>query len=263
MSPDLLDTIAPLLGAIREALWQGFVVFLRVGGMLALLPLFGEISVPARVRLGLGLAFTLVVMPAVAADLPAPQDPARLLLLVLGEAAVGVAFGIFLRLFVLALHTAGSIAAQATSLSQLFGAGPGAEPSPAMAHLLVIGGLALAALLGLHVQVAAYMIQSYALVPPGATLDPGMLLEAGLGEVGRAFTLAFSLAAPFVAAALLYNVTLGVINRAMPQLMVTFIGAPALTAGGLALFLMAAPVMLAVWIEAFQAFLATPFGDRP
>jgi flagellar biosynthetic protein FliR len=220
-------------------------------------------SVPARVRLGLGLAFTLVVAPAVASALPDPRGPAEIGLLILGEAATGVAFGIFLRLFVLALHTAGSIAAQSTSLSQLFGAGPGAEPSPAMAHLLVIGGLALAALLGLHVQVAAYMIQSYALAPAGAVLDPGMLLEAGVGEVGRAFALAFSLAAPFVAAALLYNIMLGVINRAMPQLMVTLIGAPALTAGGLMLLLLAAPVMLAVWAEAFGTFLLDPFGARP
>lgn len=263
MSPDLLAGLADLLPLARDGLWEGFVVFLRVGGLLALLPLFGEMSVPVRVRLALGLAFTLVVWPAVADGLPRPEAPAALAALVLGEAVTGVAFGLFLRLFVLALHTAGSIAAQSTSLAQLFGAGPGAEPSPAMAHLLILGGLALAAILGLHVQVAAYLIQSYALVPAGVILDPGMLLEAGVAEVGRAFALAFSLAAPFLAAALLYNVTLGVINRAMPQLMVTLIGAPALTAGGLVLLLVAAPVMLAVWADALGAFLADPFGPLP
>lgn len=263
MSPDLADTLAPLLGVAREGLWDGYVVLLRVGAMLALLPLFGEMSVPGRVRLGLALAFTLVVLPAVSEDLPSVGGPAEVLALTLGEVAAGLAFGIFLRLFVLALQTAGAIAAQAMSLSQLFGAGPGAEPSPAMAHLLVIGGLALVAALGLHIRVAAYMIQGYVLIPPGAALDPGLLLETGVGEIGRAFALAFSLAAPFAAAALLYNVTLGVINRAMPQLMVTFIGAPALTAGGLALLLLSAPVMLAVWAEAFGTFLADPFGVAP
>jgi flagellar biosynthetic protein FliR len=263
MSPDLLGTLAPLLDVTREGLWQAFVVFLRLGAMLALLPVFGEMTVPARVRLGLGLAFSLVILPAVAEGLPEPGGPAQLVVLLLGEVAAGLAFGIFLRLFVLALQTAGTIAAQSTSLSQLFGSGPGAEPSPAMSHLLVIGGLALAALLGLHVQLAAYMIQSYALVPVGVVIDPGQLLEVGVGEVGRSFALAFSLAAPFVAAALLYNVTIGVINRAMPQLMVTFIGAPALTAGGIALLLVAAPVMLALWAQAFQAFLADPLGGAP
>ncbi len=261
MSPDLLAALAPVVDVARESLWEAFVVFLRVGAMLAILPAFGEQSVPARVRLGVGLAFTLIVLPGVAAGLPAPTAlPEVLLGLVLGEVATGLAFGIFLRLFVLALQTAGTIAAQSTSLSQLFGGGPGGEPSPAIGHLLVTAGLALAALLGLHVQAAAYMIESYALVPAGTILDPGMLLEAGLAEVARCFALAFSLAAPFVAAALLYNVTLGAINRAMPALMVTFIGAPALTFGGLALLLVAAPVMLSLWATAFQGFMAAPFA---
>lgn len=251
---------AEVVAWAQGSLWAGFVVILRVGATLALLPAFGEQTVPARVRLGLAVAFTLVVLPAVAPLLPPVPSVPGALPLVLSEVATGLAFGIFLRLFVLALQTAGTIAAQATSLAQLFGGGPGAEPSPALSHLLVSGALALAAIMGLHVQVAAYMIQGYALVPPGAALDPGMLLEAGLSEVARTFALAFSLSAPFVAAALLYNVTLGVINRAMPALMVTMIGAPALMLGGLLLMLVAVPVMLTLWAAAFEAFLQDPFA---
>ena len=259
MSPDL----APVLTLAQDGLWAGFVVFLRVAAMMALLPLFGEQAVPARVRLALALAFTLVVAPAVAPGLPAPGGPARMLALVLGETAAGLALGFALRLLVLALQTAGAVAAQATSLAQIFGAGPGGEPSPAMGHLLVTGGLALAAILGLHVRAAQWMVEGYALIPAGAALDPGLLLEAGLAEIARAFALAVSLAAPFVAAALLYNVTLGVISRAMPQLMVTFIGAPALTLGGLALMLLAAPVLLEVWGAALDRALAAPFAGAP
>jgi flagellar biosynthetic protein FliR len=56
----------------------------------------------------------------------------------------------------------------------------------------------------------------------------------------------------------LYNLTLGVINRAMPQLMVTFIGAPAITFVGLLLLLLMAPLMLSVWVKALQGFAANP-----
>lgn len=245
-------------------LWAGFLVFLRVGPLAALAPAFGEQAVPARVKLMLGLAFTLIVLPAAAPALPPPPtSPARLLALVLGEVAAGLLLGIALRLLVMALLMAGTIAAQSTSLSQLLGGGPGGEPSPALGHLLVAAALALAATLGLHVRVAAYILQGYALLPPGAALDPAEVLAAGLQEVARATALAFGLAAPFVAAALLYNLALGVINRAMPQLMVTFIGAPAMTAGGLGLMLLAAPLMLQVWSAAFAATLAAPFGALP
>ncbi len=72
--------------------------------------------------------------------------------------------------------------------------------------------------------------------PWGGGLASPDLARWGLAQVSRSFALAFSLAAPFVIAGLLYNVALGVINRAMPQLMVAMVGAPAITLGGIALF---------------------------
>jgi flagellar biosynthetic protein FliR len=78
--------------------------------------------------------------------------------------------------------------------------------------------------------------------------------------VARAFALAFSLAAPFVVASFLYNLALGAINRAMPQLMVAFVGAPVITAGGLVLLALALPALLGVWLAAFDEFLARPMA---
>lgn len=167
-----------------------------------------------------------------------------------------------LRLFVLALQVAGSIAAQSTSLSQLFGGG-GMDPLPAMGHILVYGGLALATLFGLHVQFAEFMIHSYTMVPIGNVIPAELVTRAGVAEVARCFALGFTLAAPFVIASLVYNVTLGIINKAMPQLMVAFVGAPAITAGGLIILTLAAPLMLSLWIEAMGQFLVNPFRAQP
>lgn len=251
-----------LLG--QGLLWAGFVVFLRVGAMLALVPAFGEQSVPIRLRLALILAFTLIVLPAVAPAIgPAPAVPVGVLATLGAEVAAGLFFGMMLRLFVLALQMAGAIAAQSTSLSQILGGSAGVDPQPAIGHVLVLSGLTLAVILGLHVRLAAYIIDGYGLVPPGTVPSPATVADAGLREVGRSFAMAFSLAAPFVVASLLYNVMLGVINRAMPQLMVAFVGAPAITAGGLALLLVTAPILLPVWAEALNGFMAAPFAGLP
>lgn len=255
---------AELLVWAQAALWSGFAVFLRIGAMLALIPAFGEQSVPVRIRLGLSVAFTLIVLPAAAPGIgAAPLTPLLILQFLLAEVLAGLLFGMMLRLFVMALLMAGTIIAQSTSLSQLFGGSAASEPSPAVGHLLVSAGLALAALLGLHVRLAAYMIGSYILIPPGTFPSPETVMTAGLAEVTRSLSLAFSLSAPFVIAALIYNLVLGVINRAMPQLMVTFVGAPALTAGGLLLLFLAAPLVLAVWSDALISFLSAPFGPLP
>jgi len=242
----------------QEALWQGFVVFLRVGAMMALLPAFGEQSVPKQIKLGLGFAFTAIIAPAAPVP-PTFETAPQMAGLMLAETLTGLFLGMMLRLFVLALQVAGSIAAQSTSLSQLIG-GAGVDPLPAIGHILVIGGLALATIMGLHVQFARFMLNSYTMVPLGNVIPADMLAQSGIAEISRAFALGFTLAAPFVIASLIYNVTLGVINKAMPQLMVAFVGAPAITAGGLILLMLAAPIMLSVWVDAMGAFIIDPFG---
>ena len=256
----MIEALAEIAPIGQAALWAGFVVFMRIGAMMALLPAFGEQSVPMRVRLGLTIAFVLVVSPALTVLPSQPAGLAATMAIILPEAATGLFMGLMLRLFVLALQIAGTIAAQSTSLSQLFGGSAGVDPLPAIGNMLLVAGLALAALLGLHVRLAEYMIYSYELIPAGQFPSPAVVSDAGVTEVGRAFALAFTLAAPFVIASLIYNVTLGVINRAMPQLMVSFVGAPAITAGGLILLFVSAPILLSIWVEAFGSFMLNPFG---
>lgn len=255
-----MNAAAELLDLTQEVLWLHFVVFLRVGPVIALFPGFGETSVPVRVKLAVALAMTVVVAPVLMPGL----DPARpglggLVWLVLTQTGVGLLLGIGIRLFVLALQTAGTIAAQATSLSQILGTA-GMAPIPAMGQLLVVGGLALAMLMGLHVRVAETLILSYRLFPVAELPAAPAVSEWGVRQVAGAFGLAFTLAAPFVLVSVLYNLTLGIINRAMPQLMVVFVGAPLITGLGLVILFLMAPTLLALWTDALAAFLASPFG---
>ena len=256
---DLIRVLTEISGQTELWLWSAFLVFLRVGAVMAMMPGFGEQVVPSRVRLVLTLAFTAVVAPAIAPRI-GPSDGA-FVIPVLVEVGAGLALGIGLRLFILALQMAGVIIAQATSLAQVFG-GVGPEPQPAIANLLVTAGLALAVIGGLHVRAAELLILSYDMLPAGQLPRPGDMADWGLAQIARAFSLAFTLAAPFTIAALIYNVALGVINRAMPQLMVSFVGAPALTLGGLLLLAIVVPLALTFWMTEFNGFLGNPFAVR-
>lgn len=254
--------LPPELAAwLTAGFWHAALVFIRVSALVSMLPAFGEQSVPVRVKLGIAMAFTLVVAPAVP-SLPEPADLLALARLAGTEVTVGLALGVAVRFFIFALQTAGSIAAQATSLSQLMGPASG-EPTPAMGHVLVVGGLALAVMSGLHVRAAELMIGSYEIFPAGRLPDPRPLAMWGTNRIAQSFQLAFMLAAPFAIASLIYYLTLGVINRAMPQLMVAFVGAPVITAGGLFLLFAGAPYMLQVWHEALTGFLANPLEAGP
>lgn len=251
-------SVAGLMPLLSGPFWLAALVFLRVSALVSLLPAVGEQTVPVRVKLGVAIMFTLIVAPTVAPPVLPPQLP-DFLWFALTETLLGLALGLSLRLFVLALQTTGSMAAQSMSLAQILG-GAAVEPIPAMGYVLVLGGLTLATISGLHVEAARFVILSYEFFPIGQLPDVAMIADWGVGRTGEAFALAFMLAAPFVIASVVYNLALGVINRAMPQLMVAFVGAPVITWGGLFLLFAGAPILLSVWSDAFLSFLDQPDG---
>lgn len=241
------------------ALLAGFAVFLRVGAFIALAPGLGEMLIPLRVRLVVAVALSMAVTPLVAGDLVPLVAGQGAYWLMVTEPAAGLVLGLALRFMLGALQLAAVKIAQATSLAQLLGGGT-PDPMPAIGVLLMMGGLALAFAAGLHVKVTLLLAQSYAWLPAGQLVPGPDLAALASGQMSQAFALAFALAVPFLVGSLLYNLALGAINRAMPQLMVAFVGAPALTWAALVLLLATAPLILSVWHEHFDRRLADPLG---
>lgn len=255
----IITELSSLLDLAQGVAWAAALAFVRIGAMVALLPGFGETAVPQRVKLALVVVFTLVVTP-ILSERVTGLEPSFLALA--GEAVAGLVLGIGLRLFILALQTAAAIIAQATTLSQLVG-GIAPEPQPAIGNLFLIAGIALAMSAGLHVRAAELVILSYDILPAGGRPMAAEAADWGLSLISRTFSLAFTLSAPFVIASMLYNLALGAINRAMPTLMVSLVGAPALTLGSLALLAVATPVLLAAWLAALGEHLVQPFAILP
>lgn len=256
-----MTALAALVSAAgQDAFLSAYVVFLRVGAAMALFPVFGEAAVPARVRLGLAIAFTLVVAPAVTGDVAAIVRDGRVLgLFTLSEPAVGLIFGLTFRLLLIVLAMCGTIIAQTTSLSQMFSFA-GVEPSPVVAHIMTVAALALAAQAGLHVRLAEGLIASYGIIAPGTFPGVAGLSAWSLSHIAGAVSLSFGLAMPFLIASTLYSLATGIINRAMPQLMVSMIGAPAQVLGALILLAVGVPAILTVWLGRLDTVLADPFG---
>ncbi|WP_371156231.1 flagellar biosynthetic protein FliR [Jannaschia sp. 2305UL9-9] len=240
----LHDVVAPALGGF-------LVVFLRVGAMMLLVPGLGDQMIPARVRLVAGFALAAAITPAVSTPVSVGSA------LILTETIVGLAFGAVLRFLAQALLIAGMMAAQLTSLSQLFGT---QEPSSAIGNLLNIAGLCLLMATGLPLYLVEMLIRSYDVIPLGSIMPGSDVVRWGVARLSHAFALAFGLAAPFALAAILYNAAMGVINRAMPQLMVALVGAPAITGAAGLILMLAAPVILTVWHGAMIAVLDDPIS---
>jgi flagellar biosynthetic protein FliR len=252
---------AALLASLPVLAFQAVLAFARLGAAAMVLPGLGEQEVPASIRLGLGLGIVVVLLPAVAPVLPAaPDSAAEAVRLVLLEVLVGLWLGGLARILVLAMAVAGQAIALLLGLAQAL------VPDPALGGLGTATGrfLALAAVVvvlsgGLYAIPLRALAESYALLPPGDPFPAGAGAEAMAAAAGESLALSLRLAAPFVMAAIVVNVALGLLSRIAPQVQVYFVAVPGQVLLGLALLAAVMPPLLSAFAEAARAgFLALP-----
>ena len=67
-------------------------------------------------------------------------------------------------------------------------------------------------------------------------------------RMAETFAIGVTLAAPFVAIGFAYNLALGALNRAMPQLLVALVGVPALVWVGIVVLALVLPTLMETWL---------------
>ena len=258
---DTLTALDPLIRAGAPYVFLIGALFTRISAIAFLAPGIGERSIPVRVRLAIAVAITLVLAPMVLEIAPSsPQSPSEIVVLYTAEALSGLLIGFGLRIMIFVLEIAGSMAAQHISLSQLFGANVGFDPSTPFSAILVMGGLAIAAAAGVHFHLVNALAQSYEIFPFGTFPGAAETGDWSTARLGEAVAKALALASPFVILGFIYSLSLAAASRAMPQLMAAFVGAPAITLAGLALFAVAAPIILFEWLAGLERVLVDLIG---
>ncbi len=253
--------IANLLDIQETTLVSIALVFVRVGAIVVLMPGFGEVFIPLRIKLAAIVAYTLILWPAIQFDHQAIDlRMENIGGLIFAETVAGLTLGIGLRIMIMAIQTSASIIAQSSSLNQIFGLGAAPEPMPAIGNLMIIAAVTLAMATGLHVKVALAIAKSYDALPMGILPGARDVTQWIFQQASAAFSFAFAMSAPFLLTFFLINVSFGFINRAMPSLMIGFVGAPLLTGGALVILLVLVPEILRHWNGTLDQLLYKPFG---
>jgi flagellar biosynthetic protein FliR len=242
------------------ALGAAFILaFGRIGGMVMLLPGFGEANLPARVRLTIALVLTAVLLPlhrqAYTVDLNAL---APLVVEMVEEVVVGLVIGMSARLAISALQIAGSVVAQQLGLGFVTSIDPTQGQQGALVgNFLTVLGVTLVFATNMHHLVIAAMNDSYAVFKPGELPLAGDVAKHMTQVVAASFRIGVQLAAPFIVFGLLFNLGLGVLSRLMPQMQVFFIGLPLSILLGLLLLV----AVLGAMMGTFTDFLHTVLGQ--
>jgi flagellar biosynthetic protein FliR len=203
-------------------------VFARMGSALMVLPGFGELTIPSRVRLALALTLTFILFPLVV-DLipPMPSSPIGLSIFIGGEVLIGLVIGALARLLVSALQVGGTIIAFNSGLgsAQLFDPTVGQQGAITGAFLATVG-VTLLFVTNMHHLMLFALVDSYQLFVPGGAFPVGDVSDLAAQFVARSFRMGLQIAMPVVVVGVLIYVSMGLMARLMPQIQVFFIALP-------------------------------------
>ena len=241
--------------ATADQVWQGAMIFARIGAVLLMLPGVGESYVPPRIRLSLALVVSLALWPVVSGNLPAlPETLGGMAGWIIREVLVGLAIGAMLRIFLTALATAGEVVALQTTLAFAQTANPTqASPGSTISAFLMLLGTTLIFATNTHHLFIAGLVGSYELIAPARPLVTGDFATLAVRTLADAFALGVQLAAPVLVFAIIFNLASGLIGRVMPAFQVYFAAAPLSIILGLSVFALSLGVMGTVFIDRYRA----------
>ncbi len=202
-------------------------VLTRVAALISTAPVVSSRSVPMRVKLGLSLSLSLLIMPLIP---PVPSvEPlsGAAVLITLQQILIGSAMGLILQ-FVFSMFVIGGqiIAFQmGLGFSQMVDPGSGTQV-PVLSQLYVIVVTLLFFALDGHLAMIKTLTQSFSSLPiavSGLTTDAMWQMILWSGQM---YAAGVQIALPAIAAILLVNFTFAVVTRSAPQFNIFSIGFP-------------------------------------
>ena len=223
---------------INAFLWP----FFRILGLLGTAPLFGESSIPVRVKVGFAAVLTIAIAPILGPMPNVPTGSFAGLWLGVQQVLIGIALGLTMRIVFAAVQTAGEFIGLQMGLSfaSFFDPATGANTAVLARIMNIVAMLVFMALNG-HLLMLGGFIRTFDILPIQiGSLDPngwGVLFEWS----SQVMVSGMLLALPLIIVLLTINLALGILNRTAQQLSIFAVGFPITLLVGLVLLMIVLP----------------------
>ena len=204
-----------------EPLLIFIVVLVRVLFFFGFMPVWGEVFLPLRFRMLFSTAVAFVFTPLLIQThlMHVPQTFSGLLVLILPEALLGMAFGLVARLVYATFQFAGQIIGEQIG----FGMAQMLDPSqtgqlPVLAQLMYLFGLLLFFSSNGHYVFFTALAHSFEQAPPGFVGYSIGLNDFFNARAADMFLCAVQLSMPIVAVVFVTNAALAMVAKAVPQI---------------------------------------------
>ena len=215
-------TEAQVLNTIAMMMWP----FMRISAMFVSMPVLSVRAMPARIRVIISGAITLLVMPLLP---PVPQIEMLSyagIMIGVHQVAIGLTTGFILQLVFAAVVFAGQGIAYGMGLGFASMIDPqNGQQVPVIAQIYMITSTLLFLAMDGHLILIKLLADSFLTRPIGETFSTNDIW-AVISWSGRMFSDGLLLSMPIIISLLLVNVIFGVASKSAPQLQIFSVGFP-------------------------------------
>jgi flagellar biosynthetic protein FliR len=214
-----------------------FLVFARLGAILAFFPLFSGGNVPVMVRVSLSALVAFLILPTVPTVQLQGASLAFAIKAMAIEVSVGLLLGFICRLVFFAIELASGIIASEMGLQMSNVFNPLAqELMPTPGAMLFWLAVMLMFTMDLHHWLLAGFQQSFSAVPIGAAGMSQALYTDVVARTGKVIAAAVQMVAPVIACSFLVTMIFSLLGRAVPQMNVFAESFPVKSLAGMFVF---------------------------
>lgn len=240
--------------------WYGAVFWplVRVLALISVAPVLSHRVVPIRVKLLMGMAITALLVPNLSTPPLADALSGAGIALLAQNILIGVTLGFAVRLIFASMELAGELIGLQMGLSfaGFFSPATGQTQNAVASFLALLALLMFLAIDG-HLLLIHALAESFRVFPLSQADAAPLSFELLVRMAADMFSVALTIALPFVAVLLLVNVVLGVLARVAPQLNIFAVGFPLTLLVGLAVLYLLLPYMQSPLVSALERALAT------
>ncbi|SAK42385.1 flagellar biosynthetic protein [Caballeronia arationis] len=247
-------TYAQLNVWLTSFLWP----FVRILALIATAPVLSHLATPMRVKIGLAGFIALIVAPTLEAMPQVTVFSADGVWIIINQFLIGAALGMTMQIAFAAIDAAGEFIGQQMGLgfASLYDPRAGGNAVVISRYLNTIATLAFLLFDG-HLQMMSALVNSFQSVPIGANVLGAAVHAQGWRTVASYGSSVFStgllLSLPVVAALLISNLALGILNRAAPQIGIFQVGFPVTMLVGLLLIQLMIPNLIPFFQRVFES----------
>ncbi len=228
-----------------------FLIFVRFGATVLLIPLFGARNIPIRVKVlfTLMMAFVFFVSDSYTVGF----DIARFevfAVAIIFEIINGLMLGVVVLIIMNAIYIAGFLIDMGMGFSMANVVSPTSEAQvPVTANYFYILAMILFVLTNAHHSVILGFTRTLQKTPLGSLAFSPLHVEGYLELIKETFVIGFQMALPMITVIFVANIILGLLSKAMPGLNVFIVGMPFKILIGITVLLLMLPLSVTALVE--------------